>query len=190
MRQPTANIMSNSVRGKALSAAVCAAAMAFSARSQAPEDHIVTRVSAEVLVRPAVPGTEPGAAPGAAAKLQAAERVVSGDVLIYTVEVRNTGRYAVESAVVVQPVPNHTVYVADSAVGPGAEVDYSVDGGRTFDKPDNLQSPRAAAAAGGQDAIGHTTRAAAGEYTQIRWRLHNRLKANSIAFVRFRAQVK
>jgi len=190
MKQQTVCIMSNPARSLKVSAAVCAAALALGARAQAPEGDIVTRISAEVLVRSELASTEPGAAPGAATKLQTAERVVPGDVLIYTVEVRNTGRYAVESAVVVQPVPNHTVYVADSAVGPGVEVDYSVDGGRSFHKPENLESRQASAAAGGQDASGHTPRATAGEYTHIRWRLHNRLKPSSIAYVRFRAQVK
>jgi uncharacterized repeat protein (TIGR01451 family) len=155
-------IMSKAPRGPSWTAALCAAAMALGARADTGADRIVTRVSAEVLVRPADKGE---------GKLQAAERVVPGDVLIYTVEVRNTGQYSVESAIVIQPIPKHTMYVADSAVGPGVDVDYSVDGGRTFGKPENQ-------------------RATAAEYTHIRWRLLNRLKPNSIAFVRFRAQVK
>jgi uncharacterized repeat protein (TIGR01451 family) len=162
---------------------LCTAAMAFAARAQAPGDHIVTKVSAEILARPAEAGA------GAALQLKAAERVVPGDVLIYTVEVRNAGRYAVESAVVVQPIPNHTMYLADSAVGPGVDVDYSVDGGRTFDKPENLKSPRTNAA-GTSKAATRAAVAAAADYTHIRWRLHNRLKPDSIAYVRFRAQVK
>jgi uncharacterized repeat protein (TIGR01451 family) len=160
------HIMSKARRGQPWTAALCAAAISVIAQAQTSADHIVTRVSAEI------------AAAKPEAKLQAAERVVPGDVLIYTVEVRNVGQYAVESAVVVQPVPRHMMYLAASAVGPGVDVDYSVDGGRTFDKPENLESVNAAA------------RATAAEYTHIRWRLHNRLKPNSIAYVRFRAQVK
>ena len=159
-------IMSKARRGGAKAAALCAAVISVIAQAQTPADHIVTRVSAEI------------AAPKPEAKLQAAQRVVPGDVLIYTVEVRNAGQYAVESAVVVQPVPNHMMYLASSAVGPGVDVDYSVDGGRSFDKPENLKSPTG------------TARAAPAEYTHIRWQLRNRLKPNSIAYVRFRAQVK
>ena len=136
--------------------ALCMAAVTLGARAEVPAEHIETRVSAEVLA------TGP--------KLQAAERVVPGDVMIYTVEVRNTGRYAVESAVVVQPIPEHTMYLANSAVGPGVDVDYSVDGGRTFNPSKKIKSPA--------------------EYTHIRWRLRNRLKPSSIAYVRFRVQVK
>jgi uncharacterized repeat protein (TIGR01451 family) len=158
-------IMSKDVRRRRCTWALCMAAVALSARAQSDAEHIVTRVNAEVLARPNARSAEPGAV----AKLQPAERVVPGDVLIYTVEVRNTGRYAVESAVVVQPIPHHTLYLADSAVGPGVDVDYSVDGRRTFDTAQKLRSP--------------------GEYTHIRWRLHNRLKPDSVAFVRFRVQV-
>jgi uncharacterized repeat protein (TIGR01451 family) len=166
-----ARIMSKAPRGQSWTAALCAAAMALGARADTPPDHIVTRVSAEVLVHPADRGPGPITEPITEPKLQAAERVVPGDVLIYTVEVRNTGQYSVESAIVIQPIPKHTMYVADSAVGPGVDVDYSVDGGRSFHKPENQ-------------------RATAAEYTHIRWRLLNRLKPKSIAFVRFRAQVK
>ncbi len=159
----TAYIMSKGLRGAPWSAALCATALALGARADAPDEHIVTRVSVEVVARPAQIGAEP--------TLQTAERVVPGDVLIYTVEVRNTGPYSVESAVVIQPIPKHTMYVAESAVGPGVDVDYSIDAGRSF-----APAPR--------------LHAAVAEYTHIRWRLHNRLKPGSVAFVRFRAQVK
>jgi uncharacterized repeat protein (TIGR01451 family) len=167
-------IMSKMLRARALMLALCAATMASGARAEAPHDHIVTRVTAEVMSHPAgLAGEKPEP------RLISAARVVPGDVLIYTVEVRNVGQFSAESAVVVQPLPRHTMYVADSAVGPGVDVDYSVDHGRSFDKPENLKSPNAAAA-----------RATAADYTHIRWRLHNRLKPNAVAFVRFRAQVK
>jgi uncharacterized repeat protein (TIGR01451 family) len=173
-------IMSKALRGRGITAALCAATMALTARADATTDQIVTRVTAEVMVRPAeaLAGEKPEQ------RLQAAERVVPGDVLIYTVQVRNVGAFSVESAVVIQALPKHTMYVADSAVGPGVDVDYSIDGGRSFDKAENLTSPHASAAAA------RAMRATAADYTHIRWRLHNRLKPNAIAFVRFRAQVK
>jgi hypothetical protein len=72
-------------------------------------------------------------------------------------------------------------YVADSAVGPGAEVSYSVDGGHTFERAENLKV---------LGVGGRPRPAAAADYTDIRWQLKNSLKANSVAFVRFRALVK
>lgn len=114
-------------------------------------------------------------------KLVAADRVVPGDRVLYTLEVRNAGAKLLKAPTVIQPVPEHTRYVDDSAVGPGAEVSFSVDGGHRFDRPANLLVPLA----GGQ------TRPAAGaDYTHIRWRLKNPLAVNSTAFVRFRVVVK
>jgi uncharacterized repeat protein (TIGR01451 family) len=110
-----------------------------------------------------------------------ADKVVPGDFVIYTVEVHNVGRNSVDSPTVTQPVPAHMMYLADSAVGPGAEVAYSVDGGVSFDAPENLKI----AAANGAVRV-----ATAADYTHIRWQLKSLLKADSTAFVRFRARVK
>lgn len=115
------------------------------------------------------------------AKLIPAERVVSGDTVIYTLEVRNTAATSVRRPVVTYPVPEHMTYAPASAVGPGTEVTYSVDAGRSFDVPENLKV---------QDPGGQVRAATAADYTHIRWQLKNALKGNSVAFVRFRAQVK
>jgi len=114
-------------------------------------------------------------------KLVPADRVVPGDRVLYTLEVRNTGASAVDAPTVTHPVPEHMRYVADSAIGPGAEISYSVDGGRSFDSAANLK-------VSGTD--GRMRPAVAADYTDIRWQLKNSLKANSVAFVRFRALVR
>ena len=72
-------------------------------------------------------------------------------------------------------------YLADSAAGPGADVSFSVDGGRTFDLPENLLVAGPA---------GQWRPATAADYTHIRWQLKHRLNVNSVAFARFRAVVK
>jgi uncharacterized repeat protein (TIGR01451 family) len=114
-------------------------------------------------------------------KLIPADRVVSGDTVIYTLEVRNTAPTSVPPPVVTYPVPEHMTYTADSAVGPGTEVSYSVDAGRNFDAAENLRI---------QEPGGELRAATAADYTHIRWQLKNPLKGNSVAFVRFRARVK
>ena len=58
-------------------------------------------------------------------KLLPADRVVSGDWIIYTLEVRNTAPTAIPNPTVTYPVPEHMSYVADSAVGPATEVSFS-----------------------------------------------------------------
>jgi uncharacterized repeat protein (TIGR01451 family) len=147
--------------------------MAATAAAQQASDPLTIKAIAEVESKSTAHGRE-------VVKLIPADRVVPGDQVIYTLEVRNTGA-ALEAPVVVHPVPEHMRYVADSAVGPGAEVSYSVDGGRSFDRAENLKVP-------GKD--GQPRPAVAADYTHIRWRLKNSLKANSVAFVRFRAQVE
>jgi uncharacterized repeat protein (TIGR01451 family) len=114
-------------------------------------------------------------------KLTPADRVVPGDQVIYTLQIRNNGAAAVRAPNVPYPIPDHMRYVADSAVGPGADVTYSIDGGRTFDRPENLKVT---------EPGGQMRTAGAAEYTHIRWHLKNNLKSNSVAFARFRAVVK
>jgi len=114
-------------------------------------------------------------------KLVAADRVVSGDAVLYTLEVRNTAPTSLPRPTVTYPIPEHMTYTPDSAVGPGTEVSYSVDAGRSFDTPENLKI---------QEPGGQVRAATAADYTHIRWQLKNPLKGNSVAFVRFRARVK
>jgi hypothetical protein len=56
-----------------------------------------------------------------------------------------------------------------------------VDGGHSFARAENLKVK-------GPD--GKLRPAVAADYTDIRWQLKNSLKANSVAFVRFRTLVK
>jgi uncharacterized repeat protein (TIGR01451 family) len=114
-------------------------------------------------------------------KLSPADRVVSGDTVIYTLEVRNTASVSVPRPIVIYAVPTHMTYTPDSAVGPGTEVSYSVDAGRSFDAPENLKI---------QESDGQLRAATPADYTHIRWQLKNALKGNSVAFVRFRARAK
>ena len=114
-------------------------------------------------------------------KVIPADRVVSGDTVIYTLEVRNTAPTSVPRPVVTYPVPEHMTYTPDSAVGPGTEVTYSVDAGRSFDAPENLRI---------QEPGGQVRAATAADYTHIRWQLKNALKGNSVAYLRFRARAK
>ena len=144
------------------------------APAEVPAQSLVVRSIAEVETRTVVAGHE-------VVKLAPADRVVPGDRVIYTLEARNTAAAVLEAPIITFPVPEYMRYVANSAVGPGAEVSYSVDGGHHFDSALNLTVPGAA---------GRPRRATAADYTHIRWQLKHDLKPNSVAFVRFRAVVK
>jgi len=148
--------------------------LAVGAVGQVPAGPLAIRSIAEVESRSIVAGRE-------VVKLIPADRVAPGDRVIYTLEVRNTGATVLDSPIVTHPVPEHMRYVPDSAVGPGAEVSYSVDGGHNFERAENLKV---------RGADGRPRAAVAADYTDIRWQLKNSLKANSVAFVRFRALVK
>jgi uncharacterized repeat protein (TIGR01451 family) len=148
--------------------------LAGAAASQTPVGELKIRAIAEVESKSVEAGRE-------VVKLVPADRLVPGDRVIYTLEVRNSGTTALDAPTVTYPIPEHTRYAADSAQGPGAEVSYSVDGGQSFERPANLKLP-------GPDGQLHP--AAAADYTHIRWQLKNSLKANSVAFVRFRALVQ
>ncbi len=134
------------------------------ASGQATSPKIDIRTIAEVETKFVEDGRE-------IVRLLPAERVVPGDYVIYTIEIRNLGSTDAVAPTVTRPIPAHVAYVADSATGPGANISYSVDGMR-FDRPDGLYPAKAA------------------DYTHIRWQFKKTLKAKSVAFARFRAVVK
>jgi uncharacterized repeat protein (TIGR01451 family) len=102
-------------------------------------------------------------------------------MVIYTIEVRNEGPDAVDGYSFTSAVPEHMVYVADSGVAPGAEVSFSVDGGRSFDAPEKLTV---------HGADGKQRPARPADYTAIRWTLRNRLKSGSTVLARYRAVLR
>lgn len=143
----------------------------------------VTSVSAELPVSvqvhteliAEVPGPDPsGAATGL--QLQPASALVQGQEVYYTVRITNPNAVFAREVSVVQQIPANTRYVAGSAAGPGARIDFSVDGGHSFasprqlrvaDEPDKPAAPRS--------------------YTHIRWRLNHPLAPGAVALARFRA---
>jgi uncharacterized repeat protein (TIGR01451 family) len=116
-----------------------------------------------------------------AVQLLPADHVVPGDTIIYTIEVRNEGANPVDDFSFTITVPEHMVYVADSAVAPGAELSFSVDGGRSFDPAPILTV---------HGADGKQRPAVAADYTTIRWTLRNRLKSGSMVLARYRAMLR
>src|SRR5450631_4600587 len=97
--------------------------LAAVAAAQEPALPLEVRAVAEIESKSTEAGRE-------VVKLIPADRVVPGDRVVYTLEVRNTGAAALDAPIVIHPIPEHMRYVADTAVGPAADVSYSVDGGR------------------------------------------------------------
>jgi len=108
----------------------------------------------------------------------AADSVRAGDEVYYTIRVHNPGRAPVSNVVVTKRLPYGMLYARGSAVGPAAEIEFSVDGGETFAPPAEL-----AVQATGQPP----RRAATGDYTHVRWLLRYPLAPGATALLRFRA---
>jgi uncharacterized repeat protein (TIGR01451 family) len=101
-----------------------------------------------------------------------------GEVVYYTLKIKNPTAVYMRDVSVNQRIPLNTSYVADSAVGPGAVVEFSVDGGLNY-------VPKYELTRVGPD--GKSAPISTDEYTHIRWRLRNPLAPGAVALARFRA---
>ncbi|MBM0105045.1 DUF11 domain-containing protein [Steroidobacter sp. S1-65] len=103
-----------------------------------------------------------------------ATRLAQGQVVYYTVRITNPTPVFANKVQVSQLIPANTTYVVGSAGGPGADVEFSIDGGQSFARAEDLKLPDG-------------TRAPPERYTHIRWQLRNPLAPGATALVRFRA---
>ena len=108
-----------------------------------------------------------------------AAKVVPGDEVIYTVTFSNIGDEPAENVVITNPLPEQLTYVDGSAFGPGAEIVFSVDGGKTFAKSFDLVVS--------DDGVQRS--ATAQDFTHIRWVMANDIPAGSQGMSQFRARL-
>ncbi len=115
-------------------------------------------------------------------KLVAAEDVLPGDVLVYSLHYENKGDQSATGVALKDPVPANTVYVAGSAFGPGADIEFSIDGGKTYKKPSLLSYE--------VNVAGKQIKRAASpeEYTHIRWTV-SKVDAGKSGVAGFRVRV-
>lgn len=112
-------------------------------------------------------------------ELVTADKVVPGDVVIYTVTYTNVADQAVENVTITNPIAAELEYVADSAFAPGASVAFSVDNGQSF-APLNALSV---------EDNGEQRAAEVADLTHIRWVLNDELAPGAQGFARFRARL-
>ena len=115
-----------------------------------------------------------------AKRLVAPAKVIPGDEVIWTITATNTCDKPADRIVVNNNVPEHMVYVADSAFGPGTDIAYSLNG-RDFAKANELTV---------READGKTRPARADEIKSVRWTFAKAFEPKSTGFVRYRAKVK
>lgn len=107
--------------------------------------------------------------------------VVPGTEVIYTNVYTNISDKIADNVVITNPVPEHMEYVEGSAGGDNTEINFSVDGGKGYEQPENLKLI---------DIDGKERRALANEYTNIRWTLRNPLQPGAKGEVSFRAKLQ
>ena len=100
------------------------------------------------------------------------------DQLVVSVRFTNSSDHVLDSIRITSPIPADLRYLADSASGPGADVLFSVDNGRSFGRPEELTL---------QDPDGNVRGADPADYTHVRWILHASLDAGAAGVARFRA---
>jgi uncharacterized repeat protein (TIGR01451 family) len=100
------------------------------------------------------------------------------EVLVLSVVFSNTSPDVLDAVRITSAVPADLRYVAGTASGPGIEALFSVDGGRTFGRPNEL----VVTVAGGP-----ARRADAADYTHVRFVLDAPLEAGATGTARFRA---
>lgn len=107
-----------------------------------------------------------------------AGKVLPGTEVVYSFEYANVGKKATNDVVITDAVPEHMVYVPDSAEGKGMDITYSIDGGKTWGSPDQLMV---------RDADGTTHTALPKDYNAIRWVLKGSLPVGGKGSVSFHA---
>lgn len=111
----------------------------------------------------------------------AKSKVVPGNVVIITTTYRNIGTMPADNVAITNPIPQHTFYVDLSASGKDTRIDFSIDGGKTYNAPEKLTA---------KDDQGRTRPALPVDYTDIRWTRSKQLKPGESGSVSFRTRIK
>jgi uncharacterized repeat protein (TIGR01451 family) len=114
-----------------------------------------------------------------ATRLVAAAKVVPGDEVTWTIVASNVCTTPAGDVAITNPLPAHMRYVTSSAFGPGANIEFSLDG-RNFAAPEALLVAT---------ADGSRRPARADEYSHIRWVLPHAMGPSESWIVRYRATV-
>jgi uncharacterized repeat protein (TIGR01451 family) len=151
----------------------CTAALAVPAQpaSHAPQELVVSSTLERIVA--ASSESSP-----AEVRITADTVASHADQLIISVRFTNTSESVVDTVRITSPIPADVKYVPGSASGPGSDVLFSVDNGRTFGKPEELTL---------RAADGGRRTADAADYTHVRWVLNGPLDVGATGIARFRA---
>jgi uncharacterized repeat protein (TIGR01451 family) len=110
-------------------------------------------------------------------RLVAAEVVVPGESVVYTITFTNVSAEPADNVVITNPIAEDLMYVDGSAFGPGMDIQFSVDGGVTFAAANELTIVE----------DGEVRGARGEDFTHVRWVMQNDLKVGAQGIARFAA---
>jgi len=111
---------------------------------------------------------------------QQPDKLLPGERVGYQIEVNNRGTEPAADIVIANPIPEHTIYVQDSAKGLNTKIEFSVDNGKTFALPAQLFV----------DKDGKRVQATPVDYTQVRWELNEPLAVGASSTVQYIVKIK
>jgi uncharacterized repeat protein (TIGR01451 family) len=108
-------------------------------------------------------------------------KVVPGDVVVFSTYYTNISNKPAEKVMITNPVPEHMLYLDRSAEGKGTAMEFSVNGGKSYNTPDKLSVT---------DASGKARKAVASDYTHIKWTVIKPVAPGGKGDVFFKAKLK
>lgn len=111
---------------------------------------------------------------------QEPDKLLPGERVGYQIEVNNQGTEPAADIVIANPIPEHTIYVQDSAKGLNTNIEFSVDNGKTFALPAQLFVEK----------DGKRVQATSADFTQVRWKLNQPLAAGASSTVQYIVKIK
>jgi len=113
-------------------------------------------------------------------RLVAADTVVPGESVVYTITFQNISDEPAANVVITNPISEDLTYVDGSAFGPGTVIQFSTDGGQNFAAADELTVV--------DDGVSRP--AGPDDFTHIRWVMQNELAVGAQGTARFTAVLK
>ena len=113
-------------------------------------------------------------------RLVAADTVVPGESVVYTITFQNISDEPAANVVITNPISEDLTYVDGSAFGPGTVIQFSTDGGQNFAAAEELTVI--------DDGVSRP--AGPDDFTHIRWVMQNELAVGAQGTARFTAVLK
>lgn len=113
-------------------------------------------------------------------RLVAADTVVPGESVVYTITFQNISDEPAANVVITNPISEDLTYVDGSAFGPGTVIQFSTDGGQNFAAADEMTVF--------DDGVSRP--AGPDDFTHIRWVMQNELAVGAQGTARFTAVLK